>query len=79
MCSDADRDKDMSIGEWRFTRRMSALRKQALSDYQAAIKIAATRRDHLISAAIAYSESMKMSKCKTLQATTVKRLPTSLK
>ena len=62
MCSDADRDKDMSIGEWRFTRRMSALRKQALSDYQAAIKIAEIQRDHLISAAIAYSESMKMSK-----------------
>lgn len=39
MCSDADQDKGMSIGEWLFTRRMSALRKQALSDYQAAIDL----------------------------------------
>lgn len=62
--SDADRDKDMFAGEWRFTRQMSALRKQALADYQAAIKIAEIQQDYLISAAIAYSESMKMLKVK---------------
>lgn len=35
--SDADRDKDMFAGEWRFTRQMSALRKETLSDYQGAV------------------------------------------
>ncbi len=64
MCSEADQDKNMVVGEWRFTRRMSALRKQDLLDYQAAIKIAETQCNHLILAAISYSESMKMSKVK---------------
>lgn len=59
MCSDADRDKDMVVGEWRFTRRMAALRKQTLLDYRAAIDLSEKQKSILYLACKMYGLAVK--------------------
>lgn len=61
VCSDADRDKDMFAGEWRFTRPMSALRKESLSKYESAVEWADRQCAALYFACKTYALSVKTS------------------
>ena len=55
MASNADRDQDMTVGEWKFSRSIGALRQDALSSYQEAIGQADHQRTALYRACRQYA------------------------